>query len=216
MSIFANPMFGMMGQLQGQQMGGQPQMRQPAFPGGGPGQSQFMPMQRQVQQMFGQQQGGGGNSMGDMLRMMSQQQGGPGGFLGGMPGQQSGVPGQGESPQFATNAQGQRIPQNDAARAQMQGMGQQQQMVPGQQIDPAMMQGMMRSRAAQQGSRQPMSPFGAPPNSMIGQMPGMNMQNLMSGLSFMQGMPGGGGGFGQQFGRMNMPQQFQGQQRFFQ
>lgn len=182
---------------------------------------QFMPMQRQVQQMLqprqqmppfgmpGRQPGMMGNPMGGNLLQMLM------GGMGGMAGQQPGIPGQMESPQFATNEQGQRIPQNDAARAQMGGMGQ-QLMVPGQPVDPTLLQGMMRSRAAGQipgmlgmgmGSRQP-----------FGQMPGMNMQNLMGGLSFMRGMPGmGGQGFGQMpFGRVNMPQQFQGQQRYFQ
>lgn len=143
------------GPSQGQQdpFGMMSQMRQPAFPGMGPGQSQFMPLQQQVQQMFGQQQM---SPFGQMFQ--PQQQMSPFGMPGGQPG--------------------------------MMGMPQQA------------------------------SPFGQKQlasSAMQGQMPGMNPQNFMSGLSFMQGLPGfGGGGFGMPFGRMNMPQQFQGQQRFFQ
>jgi hypothetical protein len=196
------------------------------------GQQQFMPMQRQVQQMFGQQQSpfgmfgqpqqqmspfgmpGGqpemmGNPMGNMLQMFMRRQAGMAGQQPGMPGQQLS---QGQLGQFfGPTAQQQSVAQNRGR--QLAGFGQQQGgqgfalpirqgplqagqqgmaqpgLVPGQQVDPALLQGMMRSRAA-----------GA------GQMPGM-MQNLMSGLSFMQGVPGmGGQGFGKQF---------RGQQRFF-
>jgi hypothetical protein len=54
------------------------------------------------------------------------------------------------------------------------------------------------------------SPYGPNNTSMIGNMPGMNPQNLFAGLSFMRGLPGMGFGGQQPFGQVGLPQQFQG------
>jgi hypothetical protein len=64
------------------------------------------------------------------------------------------------------------------------------------------------------GGQQRGSPYGPQNTSMIGNMPGVNPQNLFSALSFMRGLPGMGQGGQQPFGQMNLPQQFQGPQRY--